>query len=91
MSGSQVIVPVPESFYRHITGPMSTKHINTAADLVRFGASARIECSSCGSFKTVDGVSMVALCGAGSLTATVSRLSATSAGEGARLIILPPI
>ena len=44
---------------------MSTKHIRTAADLVRFGASVRIECGNCGSARTLSGVESMNLCGAG--------------------------
>ena len=34
---------------------MSTKHIDTAAGLVRFGATVKIECGGCGAARTVDG------------------------------------
>jgi hypothetical protein len=37
---------------------MSTKHIDTAADLVRFGASVKIDCGSCGASRTLDGPAM---------------------------------
>jgi hypothetical protein len=33
---------------------MSTKHIDTAADLVGFGASVRIDCAEYGQSKTAD-------------------------------------
>ena len=71
---------------------MSTKHIDTAADLVRFGASVKIECGSCGAARTVDGVAMVALCGAGSLRLSVSRLKCGRCKtKAARLVVLPPL
>lgn len=34
---------------------MSTKHVRTAADLVRFDAGLWIECGDCGSARTLDG------------------------------------
>lgn len=43
---------------------MSTKHIRTAADVCRFGASVRIECGECGSARTMSGTELVQLCGA---------------------------
>ncbi len=34
---------------------MSTKHVNTAADLVRYGASLKVEYGGCGAAKTMSG------------------------------------
>jgi hypothetical protein len=71
---------------------MSTKHINTAGDLVRFGASIRIECGSCGSARTLSGTEMVSACGAGSLRNSARRLKCARCGEKvARLAVLPPL
>ncbi len=71
---------------------MSTKHINTAADLARFGASVRIECGSCGAARTLSGPEMVKACGAGSLKASAMRLKcARCAAKDARLLVLPPL
>jgi hypothetical protein len=58
---------VHESFSPAYAGAMSTKHINTAADLVRFGASVRIDCGKCGATRTLGGTEMVKACGAGDL------------------------
>jgi len=44
---------------------MSTKHIRTAADLARFGAGLKIECSGCGNARTMDGFDAVRRCGSG--------------------------
>jgi hypothetical protein len=34
---------------------MSTKHVRTAADLVRFKCGLKIECGSCGYARTMNG------------------------------------
>jgi len=71
---------------------MSTKHIDTAADLVRFGASVKIECGSCGAARTVDGAAMVKLCGSGSLRLARARLKCDRCqAKAARLVVLPPL
>lgn len=71
---------------------MSTKHIDTAADLVRFGASVKIECGSCGASRTLDGPGMVAASGTGSLKAIEPRLKCSRCGaKEAWLTILPPV
>ena len=71
---------------------MSTKHIETAADLVRFGASVKIDCGSCGASKTLNGAETVKRCGPGSLSATERRLKCFRCGrKEAWLTILPPL
>jgi hypothetical protein len=59
---------------------MCTKHIETAADLVRFGASVMIECGACGAAKDNDRVEVVKPCGAGSLKACEWRLKCSRCG-----------
>jgi hypothetical protein len=71
---------------------MSTKHIDTAADLVRFGASVKIECLECGSARTLTGTEMVKRCGAGSLRGARGRLRCGRCRKkAASLTILPPL
>jgi hypothetical protein len=71
---------------------MSTKHIRTAADLVRFGAGLKIECLNCGSARTLTGTEMVAFCGNGSLADASIRLKCQRCGrKGPRLVVLPPL
>lgn len=71
---------------------MSTKHIRTAADVCRFGASVRIECGDCGSARTLSGVELVKACGAGSLAEARARLKCgRCGGKAARLAVLPPV
>jgi hypothetical protein len=84
--------PVPESFSPAYRRPMSAKHINTAADLVRFGAGLKIECGSCGVAKTLDGVQSCQIGGGRSLAELQPRLRCERCGErAAKLTILPPV
>ena len=83
---------VHESFLRAYRSTMSTKHIDTAADLVRFGASVKIECGSCGAARTMSGPQMVKACGSGSLGAAKAKLKCSRCGtKTARLVVLPPL
>ena len=71
---------------------MSTKHIRTTADLVRFGAGLRIECGDCGSARTVDGFEAGRLAGLARLSDLGRRLKCGRCGaKNAKLIILPPV
>jgi ribosomal protein L44E len=71
---------------------MSTKHIRTTADLVRFGAGLRIECASCGAARTVDGFEAGKLGGVQPIEALRRRLKCSRCGaKDARLAILPPV
>jgi DNA-directed RNA polymerase subunit M/transcription elongation factor TFIIS len=71
---------------------MSTKHINTGADLVKLGASVKVECRSCGAAKSLSGTEMVEACGAGNLKAIERRLVCSKCGaKEASITILPPI
>jgi hypothetical protein len=45
-----------QSFHRAYRLAMSTKHIETAADLVRFGASTKVDC---GAARTLSGTEVV--------------------------------
>ena len=71
---------------------MSTKHINTAADLVRFSASVRVDCAKCGASRTFSGTEMVRACGGGDLRVSERRLKCTRCGgKEAWLAVLPPV
>ena len=72
---------------------MSTKHIRTIGDLVRFRAGLKIECSSCGAAKTLDGFEAVKIGGGASrLSVLAGRLRCARCGtKEARLIVLPPV
>ena len=71
---------------------MSFKHIGTAADLVRFGASLRIECGSCAAANTMSAAEVVQRCGPGDLERIRRRLKCERCGrKSARLAVLPPV
>ena len=72
---------------------MSTKHIRTIGDLVRFGAGLRIECFECGAARTLDGFEAAKIGGGASrLPALAGRLKCARCGtKEARLMILPPV
>jgi hypothetical protein len=71
---------------------MSTKHIRTAADLVRFGASLRIDCSHCGAARTMAGGEVVKAGGAEGLAGLRARLRCARCGaKGANVAVLPPV
>ncbi len=71
---------------------MSTKHIRTAADLVRFKASLKVECGRCGNSLTLSGFEVATVSAMGELTALRSRMkcSLCSAREAKLSIITPP-
>ena len=71
---------------------MSTKHIRTTADLVRFGAGLRIECANCGAARTVDGFEAGKLGGVQPIDALRRRLKCGRCGaKETHLAILPPV
>ena len=68
------------------------KHIDSVADLVRFGAAVVIECGGCGAARTLSGTEMAKQCGTGSLRTARARLRCSRCGEkGAKLAVLPPV
>jgi hypothetical protein len=71
---------------------MSTKHVRTTGDLVRFGCSLRIDCSNCFASKTINGAEAVAAFGLGSLRQAQVRLRCSRCGQkAARLLVLDPV
>lgn len=72
---------------------MSTKHIRTIGDLVRFGAGLRVECGGCGAARTLDGFEAAKIGGGASrLSVLAERLKCARCGtKDARLMILPPV
>jgi hypothetical protein len=70
---------------------MSTKHVETAADLVRYRCSLKVECTGCGAAKMMNGVDVVRRCGAADLYAIRRRLKCARCGmKAAQLVVLPP-
>ena len=71
---------------------MSYKHVGTAADLMRFGCSLRIECNHCAAANTMTAVEVMTRCGHGDLERIRRRLKCARCGrKAARLVILPPL
>jgi len=71
---------------------MSAKHIRTTADLVRFRASVRIDCSGCAAARTLTGPEVVTRCGVTDFDTMELRLRCVRCGaRQARVTVLPPI
>jgi hypothetical protein len=76
---------------RSIPSPMSTKHVRTAADTVRFGSGLRVDCGACGASRTLDGFKVARTAGTGSLAAIVKRMRCSRCGaKDARFAVLGP-
>jgi hypothetical protein len=56
---SQQILDVLESFSSAYAPGMSTKHIRTTGDLMRFDAALKVTCRSCGAARTFNAVDAV--------------------------------
>ena len=83
---------VPFMFLSTYRLAMSFKRVATAADLVRFRASLRIECGDCDAAQTLSGVEVAARCGPGRLDRIRKRLVCARCGrKAARLVVLPPV
>jgi hypothetical protein len=71
---------------------MSTKHIRTAADLVRFGAALKVDCCHCGASRTLDGPEAVKACGSAPLKGLSRRFRCQRCGMKQALVtVLPPL
>lgn len=71
---------------------MSTKHVRTVADLVRFGCGLRVDCGSCGNCRTMDGYGVATALGTGSLAYIARRLKCSWCGakEPKVTVLSPP-
>ena len=65
---------------------MSTKHVRTTGDLVRFGLKLMIECSQCGSTNVLTGAETVQLGGMTNLASLQRRLRCNQCGERAAIL-----
>jgi hypothetical protein len=71
---------------------MSYKHVGTAADLVRFGCSLKVECTACGAARTLNGVEVHRINGNRQLSQLAPRLKCQRCcKKAAKLIVLDPI
>jgi len=70
---------------------MSTKHVRTAADLVRFKTSLKVECGRCGNSRTLSGFEVAKLCGTQELRGLHDRFKCALCGaKRAKLTVLSP-
>jgi hypothetical protein len=71
---------------------MSTKHVRTVGDLVRFGCGLKIECGNCGNSRTLDGFGVATALGTGSLDYISRRLKCSRCGakESKVTVLSPP-
>jgi hypothetical protein len=82
---------VHESFSLAYRQAMSSKHIRTAADLVRFKTALRIDCGACGNSRTMGGFEVAGIFGSKALAGFPARLKCSLCGaRKARLSILSP-
>jgi hypothetical protein len=71
---------------------MSYKHVGTAADLVRFRCSLKVECTACGAAHTMTGIEVHRVHGSRSLDQLRPRLRCRRCRlKVARIIVLPPV
>jgi hypothetical protein len=71
---------------------MSYKHVGTAADLVRFGCSLRVECTHCGAAATMSAAEAVQVHGRARLGLLPRRLKCSRCGRtAAKLTVLDPL
>lgn len=59
---------------------MSTKHVRSAADLVRFAAGVKIECAGCGNSRTLDGFELAREYGTAPFSAIRQKLKCSRCG-----------
>jgi hypothetical protein len=71
---------------------MSTKHVRTTGDLMRFGAALRIDCRGCGATRTLTCAEAVTAFGSASLHHVQARSKCARCGKKqATIIVLPPL
>ena len=71
---------------------MSTKHVRTTADLVRFRCSLKVECTACGAAQTLTGIEVHRVHGSASLELLRPRLKCRRCRlKVAKIAVLPPV
>ena len=69
---------------------MSTKHVRTTGDLIRFGCALRVECTNCSSTKTFDAAEVATDVGNVELSRLSRRLRCIRCGMKAAKVTVPP-
>jgi hypothetical protein len=71
---------------------MSSKHVRTTADLIRFGCALKVECCHCQSSRTLSANSAVKGLGLVVIKGVAKRFRCMSCGtKQARVTVLPPV
>lgn len=71
---------------------MSYKRVATAADLVRFRCSLKVECTFCGAARTLSGAEVHAVHGKADLARLAPRLKCTRCRKNAaKVTVLDPV
>jgi hypothetical protein len=79
-------------FFSAYCGRMSTKHVRTTGDLVRFGCALRVECTHCHSARTFSGAAAVASLRLVELRNVAKRFRCVRCGmKAAKVMVLPPV
>jgi hypothetical protein len=71
---------------------MSTKHVRTTGDLIRFGCALRIECTNCQSTRTLSANAAVKGLGLAEIRGVSRRFRCIRCGmKAAKIVVLPPV
>lgn len=71
---------------------MSTKHVRTTGDLIRFGCALKIECTHCRSTRTLSANGAAKALGLVELRGAATRFRCTRCGmKCAKIVVLPPV
>jgi len=71
---------------------MSTKHVRTTGDLIRFGCALRVECTHCHSARTLSATAAVKGLGLVAIKGAARRFRCIRCGfKAAKILVLPPV
>jgi hypothetical protein len=83
---------VHESFSSEYVGWMSTKHVRSTADLVRFGCALKVECTHCSATRTLTAEAAAKGLGKVELRCAAKRFRCLRCGmKAAKIVVLPPV
>jgi hypothetical protein len=75
-----------------MAGSMSTKHVRTTGDILRFGCSLKVECTFCGNARTLDAKETILALGNWPLEGVSRRFRCRRCGyKQARARVLDPV
>ena len=71
---------------------MSTKHVRNTADIVRFGCALKVDCTHCGSSRTLSAKATLKAVGVADLKGLSRRFRCVRCGmKQAKVVVLPPV